>query len=223
MKDKNRLLLILGLIGILATILTIVSDIILLGMPNSAYNYFKLGTETMATIPQFRITLGTFIGVIMIPFQIAGIISIYYGLKPSGKIPSLLLVIIMIHASIMGTAFHISYGYMGTMWRFCFNNTKSVPMINQFNYYWKLLLIIMAIELAIASLIYVFQILKRKTLYPKWMILFNPICIVFYMYFIILPIPYPIGGFLASCFLNLATLVFFILNIFSPKKLTHSS
>lgn len=217
-KEK-RIILNLGLVGIIATVLTIISDFILLGKPNSAYNYFKLGTETMATIPQFRITLGTFIGVIMIPFQIAGIIAIYFGLKPGGKIPSIFVVILMIHASIMGVAFHISYGYIGTMWRFYYKNANPLTVIHEFNYYWELLLIIITIEVTIASIIYVFLILKRKTLYPKWLIFFNPFCIVFYTYFIILSMPYPIGGFLGPAFLNLATLVFLTVTTLTAKRI----
>lgn len=222
-SKEATMVLIFGLVGIIGALLTIVSDFILLGAPNSAYTYFKLGTESMSLLSQWRITIGTFLGVLSLPLQIAGLITVYFGLKPGGKIISFVIVLTMVHASIMSVAFHMSYAFIGSGWKLSYDmNTKNMvafDMMNKFIYYWKLLLIIIAIELTLSSIFYVFLILKRNTLYPKWMAIFNPFCVIFYMHFIILQIPYPVGGFIAPAFLNLSALTFFILSTYTVYEM----
>lgn len=222
-SKEATMVLIFGLVGIIGALLTTVSDFILLGTPNSAYTYFKLGTESMSFLSQWRITIGTFLGILALPLQIAGLITIYFGLKPGGKIMSLVVVFTMTHASIMGVAFHMSYAFIGSGWKLSYAiNTKNMvafDMMNKFIYYWKLLLIIMAIELTLSSIFYVLLILRRDTLYPKWMAIFNPSCVIFYIYFIILQIPYPIGGFMAPAFLNLAALTFLTLSTYTVYRM----
>jgi hypothetical protein len=216
-QQKNaRFVLIMGLIGIAGVLLTIASDFILIGRPSSGRAFFKLGTESMADLSQWRITIGAFIGIIVIPLQIAGLTTIYYGLKPAGKVKALITVLTTAHTLMMAVAFHTSYAFIASGWNLYYEigigDKIAGKMIHRFAYYWKLIIIIMAIELIFSSAFYVFLILKGKTLYPKWMALFSPICLLFYTYPMVLIAPDPIGGFLAPAFLNLATLVFFILS-----------
>lgn len=208
-------------ISILAVILTIVSDFILLGRPSSSYSFFKLGTESMALIPMWRITLGTFLGIMVIPLQGFGLIAVYYSLKNGGKIKALTAVLTIFHASSMAVAFHMSYAYIASGWQLFYQAGKSnlliTQLLNRFNYFWTLLLIIIAIEIAIGSAIYSWMIIKKNTLYPKWMALYNPAFTLMYTYLIILLMPYPIGGYLAPAFLNISTLIFMIISLFVIK------
>ena len=104
----------LGLIGIVSVLVTIISDFILIGKPNSAYGFLLLGTESMWDIPMWRIAVGTFVGVFVLPFQVLGLVSIYYGLKPAGKMIQRSIVGISAHALIMGVAFHMAYALIGS-------------------------------------------------------------------------------------------------------------
>jgi len=212
--SKADIVLALGLVGIIGVLLTIVSDLILLGRPNNAFSFLKLGmgTETMADIAQWRITLGSFMGVIVLPFQIAGLTSVYHGLKPSGRVMPLLVVITNAHALIMGVAFHISYAFIGSGWKLYYimgaGNKNASELVKQFDFYWKILVIIMLTEILFSSIVYVSLILKGKTLYPKWMVILNPLCILLFMFPIIFLIPAPVGGFIAPTYMNVSTMVF---------------
>lgn len=208
-------------ISILAVILTIVSDFILLGRPDSSYSFFKLGTESMALIPAWRITIGTFLGIIVIPLQGSGLVAVYYSLRNGGKIKALIAVLTIFHASSMAVAFHMSYAYIASGWQLYYQAGKSNFLIKQlldrFNYFWTLLLIIIAAEITLGSALYLWMVIKRNTLYPKWMAVFNPAFTLVYTYFIILLMPYPIGGYLAPAFLNISTLVFMTISLFVIK------
>ena len=220
--SEANIVLAFGVVGILAVLLTIVSDLILIGKPTSAYSFLKLGTESMADIAQWRITVGTFIGVIVLPFQILGLIPVYHGSKPLGRVVPLIVVITNAHALIMGVAFHISYVYIGSVWKAYYEsgleNKVTFEIIKRFDFYWKLIIIIILIELLFSSIIYVLAIMSGRTLYPKWMAILNPLCVLIFVFPIIFILPAPIGGFLASAYVNISTMVFFSISTFVIYK-----
>lgn len=225
-KSTAKFVLVMGLIGITGVLTTIISDFILIGRAISAIDFFKLGTENMADFPQWRIIIGAFLGIIAIPFQIAGLTTIYYGLKPAGRTKALLTVLTLAHTLMMAVAFHTSYAFIASGWNLYYElgvgDIIAEKMINRFGYYWMIIIIIMAVELILISVYYVSLILRGKTLYPKWMALFNPPCVLLYIYPLLLIAPKPIGGFIAPAFLNLATLIFLILSTVTVyKKLLH--
>lgn len=210
--SKADHVLTLGLIGIAGIILTIISDLILLGKPGNAFSFFKMGTESLADIAQWRITLGAFIGAVALPFQIAGVISVYHGLKPSGKVLPFIAVIADVHALIMGVAFHISYAFIGTVWKQHYGagqgNQITSEILKTFDFYWRVILIIAIAELIVSSIIFVFLVMKGKTLYPKRMAFLNPLSVFLIMFPLIVIIPAPLGGFIAPTYLNASTMVF---------------
>ena len=210
--DAVRLL---GLVGIIGVLLTIASDLVLLGRPDTGYSFFKLGTSSMTGIESWRITAGTFVGVFLLPFQIAGLISLYHGLRPSGRFLPMTVVLMDAHALIMGVAFHVSYAFIASGWKMFaagMGNKDAFGLISDFDFYWKLIIVIMFSELAASSVIFILLVLKGKTLYPKWMAILNPLCVTAFMLLAIPMIPSPVGGFVGPAVLNLSTLIFFVLS-----------
>jgi hypothetical protein len=176
----------------------------------------------MADLSQWRITMGAFLGIIVIPFQIAGLATIYYGLKSAGKTKAVITVLTFAHTLMMAVAFHTSYAFIAGGWNLYYElgsrDLVAEKMINIFGYYWRIIVIIMAVELVFSSAYFVFLILKGETLYPKWMTFFSPVCVLLYMYPVVLIVPKPLGGFIAPAFLNLATLVFFVMSTVTVYK-----
>lgn len=211
-----KLVLITGVIGIAAVLITIVSDFILIGRASSAYSFLKLGTESMAGLAPWRITVGTFLGIIVLPFQITGLTSVYYGLKPAGRYRALLVLVTTSHAMIIAVAFHISYAYIAGGWKLFYemggSDIVAAEMLKKFDYYWEITLIVMGVEVLFGSFYYILTIIKYNTLYPKWMALLNPLGVLVYVFLSVLVLPSPIGGYIAPAFLNLSTLVFLILS-----------
>lgn len=205
--NKKTFIRAMGIIGIIAVFITILSDIILLGKPTPGFSFFKLGTETMVGIASWRLTLGTFLGVFCLPFQTLALIPVYYGLKPAGKVKSVCIVIPAAYALLMGIAFHISYAYIGTGWNHYYEN-GALEMMKTYHYYWMILIVVMFAMLLSFSILFAYTISKGKTRYPKWIALFNPLCIVVVVLPLILILPAPVGGFVAPTILNLSTMIF---------------
>jgi hypothetical protein len=214
--EKAKIVLVLGLVGIAGVLLTIISDFILIGRPNSSNSFLKLGTESMAYLPSWRITAGAFIGIIVLPFQLAGLTSVFQGLKPSGRVMPLVVVIVDAHALIMGVAFHISYAYIGTGWKLYHQsgpgNEILSELVKKFDFYWKIIVFIMLFELLASSIIYMLLIIRGKTWYPKWMAVFNPLCVSLLIFPLIYILPAPIGGFIGPAYFNISTLAFMSLS-----------
>lgn len=213
---KVNLILVLSLLGITSVLITIISDFILLGKPNSAFDFLMLGTKSMWDISSLRLTIGAFIGVVILPFQLFGLVPVYYALKPAGKILPVMTIILNAHTLLMGVAFHISYAFIGSGWNHYYEENASLntsALVNQFDFYWMLLAIIMFCDLLFCSIVYVIVVLKGKTLFPKWMAIFNPMGIIIMTFPLVFAIPYPVGGYVGPAYLNISTMIFFILTL----------
>jgi hypothetical protein len=71
----------------------------------------------MWDIPIHRITVGAFVGIVVLPFQLLGLVPVCYALKSAGKVLSNVTIITYAHALLMGVAFHISYAFIGSGWK----------------------------------------------------------------------------------------------------------
>ncbi len=211
---KSKFVLIISLLGISSVLITIISDFILIGKPNSAYDFLLLGTESMWNISAVRITVGAFVGVAVLPFQLLGLIPVYYAFKPAGKVLPVIAVIANAHTLLMGVAFHISYAFIGSGWTLYHKPDATLiteELVIQYDLYWMILAVIMSVELLLGSVIYTIVILKGKSLFPKWMAIFSPMAVMIITVPLIFLIPYPVGGYIAPASLNVSTMVFFVL------------
>lgn len=215
--SKSDVILALSLLGMLSVLVTIISDFILIGKSSTAFSFLVLGTESMWDIEPWRITAGAFIGVVVLPFQLLGLVPLYFALKPAGKVLPIIAVLTNAHMLLMGVAFHISYAYIGSGWIVYHKNelTNQITseIVDKFDSYWMILAVIIVIELLFSSIIYIIVVLKGKSLFPKWMAIFNPLCIVLFTFPLVFILPAPIGGYIAPAYLNLSTMIFFVLII----------
>lgn len=212
--NKSILIRKLGLIGIIAVLITIISDIILLGKASPAYYFLLYGTESMWDISTLRITVGAFVGTVALPFQLLGLVPVYYALKSTKKALSTLVILPCGYALLMGVAFHFSYAFSGSAWKL--NHRPEATQITnelmqQYDLYWTILLVIMAANLLLGSIIYTVVVAKGKTAYPRFMAIFSPATVVAFTLPFVFLIPAPIGGYIAPACLNISTLIFLIL------------
>lgn len=211
---ESKFILKLGLVGIASVLITIISDFILIGKPSAAYDFLFNGTESMWDISTLRITVGAYVGIVALPFQLLGLIPVYYMLKSSGKALSIITIIPYAHALLMGVAFHISYAFIGSGWKLHHRPDATqitTELMQQYDLYWTILMVIMTAEILLCSVIFTVVVAKGKTLYPRWMAIFSPVSVVAITLPIVFLIPYPIGGYIAPACLNISTLVFFVL------------
>jgi hypothetical protein len=168
----------MSILGMTSVLITIISDFILIGKPSTGYSFLILGTESMWDISAARIAVGAFIGVVVLPFQLLGLVPVYFALKPAGKVLPVMAVIANAHTLLMGVAFHISYAFIGSGWILYHSgeakNTTS-GLVDQFGRYWMVLAVIMFLELLFSSVIYTIVVMKGKSLFPRWMAFFSHI------------------------------------------------
>ncbi len=216
-SDEFNKVIRLVMIGILGVLVTTLSDFFLLGRPVSGAMFFKLSTESMVEIAHWRITFGTILGVIALPFEVLGLAPLYYGLKLSGRILPIAVVIADAHALLMGVAFHMSYAFMGSGWKLYYNQSFDPEiaegLLDQYEGYWKLLLIIVLVDLLTATILFSIIILKRKSQFPRWMVIINPLISVLLVLPVVYFLPAPVGGYIAPAVLNIATLIFIIVTL----------
>ncbi len=209
-----KLVMKLGFMGIIGILITIISDFFLIGKSSSAYEFLQTGTESMWDISTLRITIGTFMGVIILPFQALGVVPVYYAIKSSGKILPWIVVITYAHAILMGVAFHMAYAFIGSGWKLHHNPDATQiteGLMQQYDRYWMILMVIMAAELLVSSIIYTIIVAKGNTQFPRWMAIFSPLSVAAFTLPFIFLLPNPIGGYIAPVCLNFSTMIFFIL------------
>jgi hypothetical protein len=217
----HRIVIITGIIGIFAAILVGTGEFLLHYSPAGDYaddgNYVYL-----LQVSEWRITTGHFLGVIGAPFYLVGFWHIYLGLKPYGKIIPYLVFFIS------------AYGFIfGTVW---IGSRASIALLAQANYATEghnsavirelmdfyilhsesLLQVIRATTL-ISSLAFIAIVLTGKTLYPRWMALFNPI-VLLVSSFILFAVAPEIGKYTMPIALNMGYFLFFSLSTLQLMK-----
>lgn len=208
---------ILGCLGIMAVSVTIVSDVILLGLPTGGYAYFSNPTACMAAIPPWRILAGVLIGICALPFQLAGLAPVYYGMQPAGRKKQLLALIPAAHALMMGIAFHMAHAFIAEGWRlscgFSPANAAVDAMAKGFDRYWVLLLAIMLAEMLLCSGVLAISVWKGRTRFPKWVAACNPLCVLGAVFLTLLALPAPVGGYIAPTIMNTTSLIYMTLSL----------
>ncbi len=225
-KNGVKWIWLTGWIGITGVLLTIVSDIILLGRPTHAMRFLERGPQAMEGLSILRIVLGTYLGVFVLPFQLGGLYPIYAGLKPHGGKMPFFVVFSLAYALIMGVAFHGAYVFIGTGYNtlFALGNgfLPMTEMITLYTMYWRILVGLMGIGFIPGSLGFSWVILKGRTLFPKWMAAISPLWILFYLFPVVFILPAPVGGYIAPSYINLSTGIFILISLIMVLKAINS-
>lgn len=207
----------LGFIGIIAVCVTVVSDVILLGQPTGGYAYFMNPTACMAVIPPWRIMAGVLIGILMLPFQLAGLAPVYYAMQPAGRRKQLLALIPAAHALMLGIAFHMAHAFIAEGWRLSYSfspaNAAVDAMAKGFDLYWFLLLALMLAEMLLCSGVLAVSVWMGRTRFPKWVAVCNPLCVLGVVFLVLLALPAPVGGYVAPTIMNTTSLIYMTLSL----------
>ena len=139
---------------------------------------------------------------------------------------SLIVFLLMSYAIFMGTMFHASYVFLGTLMlnRELFNDFALFDKLHTFFIkYWFFLIIVAVIFALIATVFYIKLILSGKTLLKKWMFIINPIFIFAFLFLLIYIFPVFLQNFLFPTIANLTMVFYFIFlfiisNLLTPKN-----
>lgn len=218
-RSSSGLILATGVVGALGAFLMAVGDVILLGRPISGPAFFatEMGRGNMVYLPQWRLALGSTLGVVVVPLQIVGFWQVLEALKPAGRWRSWPVFLIMAHMLIVGGAVHSTFMFVGTGLKAHHSlveasGTGLPEMLAYFFSYQTVLYLIAGVELIVASSWFVVAVLSGKTAYPRWMAVLNPFILVALTTLLGMAMPAPVGGYLAPTQFNSGILLFFVIS-----------
>jgi len=222
----HRIVLITGIIGIFAAIMVGTGEFLLHYSPAADYaddgNYVYL-----LKVSEWRITTGHFLGVMGAPFYLIGFWHIYLGLKPYGKIIPYLVFFISAYGFIFGTVWIGSRASIALLAQanYAAEGHNSIVLRELMDFYIlhsETLLEVIRATTLISSLAFIILVVSGKTLYPRWMALFNPI-VLLVSSFILFAVAPEIGKYTMPIALNMGYFLFFSLSTLQLMKVCKQS
>ena len=222
---NHRTIIITGIVGIAAAILVGTGEFMLHFSPAGDYaddgNYVYL-----LNVPEWRITTGHFLAMFGAPFYLIGFWHIYLGLKPYGKIIPYLFFFTSAYGFIIGTVWMGSRASIVLLAQknFAADGHSSEVLKELIRYYIlhsESLLEVIRITTLVSSVAFIFMVLTGKTLYPRWMALFNPIVLLL-LSFLLFAVAPEIGKYTLPIALNVGYFIFFSLSTLQLAKVCNS-
>lgn len=215
MISSKSTLLLTGLVGLAASILVGVGEFLLhydtLARYTDAFAFFEGVTRERATV-------GHFFGVLGAPLYVVGAYHIYLMLRPANQLAARLAGLIMAYGCIVGAV------WIGS-------RSSAVELVaagsgaDQLALYelrYESLLTVVRLAILGLSLIFIWLCLTGRSLYPRWMAIFNPILLIIFSFVIFFTVPV-VGKFIMPIALNVAYFVMFTLSLLIVSKLPQES
>lgn len=218
-SDPHTLLILTGLAGLLGAILVGVGEFTLQFSPRGGYELADY--SYFARVSEQRLSIGHFFSVLAAPLYLLG----YWHLgqvfvRGGSRNAGWLITLFGGYAFIVGTAWLGGRIYLAlTAHAIAESSSPGTTLVLQsllasFAEYNEPLVNTLRVAMLFVSLLWVVLVAKGKTLYPKWMSVFNPIVLlgsIFAIYFLISP---TIGAWLLPAAMNIVHAVIFGLSIF---------
>jgi len=204
-------IIIAGFVGIFASILVGIGEGLLHGSvesysTNNPYAF-------MVHISERRLVLGHFIAVLAVPFYLVGYWHVYKMLTPQGGAFATVITAAACYGFIIGMIWIGSRAMIGSIAHL--QDALGVeqaalidPLVPKYQLLMESLLQVIRITTLLFSVGFVYLVLQGNTLYPTWIVFFNPfvILVLVFLTFFFLP---SIGKFIMPIAMNVAQFVFF--------------
>jgi hypothetical protein len=174
-KSTTKQLLLYGVLGLIGAIGVGLGEFLLHYVPNGYHgNPFDFFNE----IPLKRLTLGHFIAISFTPFYIAGYYHLYLVFKEKSPKIAMTIFSLGIIAFMIGGMWIASRAQLGYLIHKIFENPDNQTLhslIEVYNTHAEIIVKSLRIWVALISILFVIPIFKGDTVYPKWMVLLNPL------------------------------------------------
>jgi len=217
MADNRQLLMITGVVGAIAAILVGMGEFLLHFDALGRYSA-EAGYDFMLGIPDSRLTIGHFIGVLGTPLYVVGCWHIYLMLKPANKTWAGIASILGAYGFMVGAVWIGSRSSIASLVQPADASTHIQTLMNLYVLRYESLLTVIRVTTLILSLIFIGLALTGKTHYPRWMATLNPIQLIV-VSFIIFALSPEIGKYLMPIALNVAFFIFFAASTWYASQL----
>lgn len=203
-----------SLFGILGALMMFTGDMLLYYEPVSGPDYNSI--LRMSTMPINRLIAGGLIGPIASIFFILGGYLFYILFKPINKLFASILFALFAIIYILAGTYHSMFPNFGFVGRL---SADLQPQ--QLDYIHRYLDIIYSIMLYLGIIwtaLLFYLVIFKKSLYPKWLLIFTPTILVLLSGTIRSITPYPLGAIIYGGWLNLSYLIFFTVSLIHFRR-----
>lgn len=202
----------LGYLACTAAALLAIADVALLYSPRAAYTFGNY--EPLADIPRWRLLLGHYLGILVLPAYIAGYWLVFCGLRGAGPWRSWPVLLLGAYGTAVAGAFHGLLALVALMVHqgAAGDPTSGGALVEQARAFTDPLHGLVIALFVLGSLWFAIAVASGASAYPRWLAAANPLALA-----ALLVLPYYLApGFAPARLLlpasfNLAHLVFFAL------------
>ena len=213
---KNQYYLYIALIG---TFVACIADIALLYVPFGGYE--KWDYTFFNQISQTRLYIGSYLGILFIPFELFGFVVVRQMLQPAPQSRIDLISLLVLFAIIWGIAYHALVATMGTWVQLAQASPISADVFAQHSQtlkgYFEPLGNILLLLFALLSLLMAHTVWKYPTAYPKSMAWLNPF-VIYLAIVLIYCCNKTVGSALMVAGFNLSVFIWLLITVYYSQK-----
>jgi hypothetical protein len=208
MQLSKQLNSISAYIGIAGALGMAVSDVVLLSVPGAGWESDMSSFSSLAHVSLIRMTVGPLIGLVCSFFICFGFWYIKQKLSHLNERLSMIMFVSLVSVMFFGGAFHAGYYFAGHA-LFAGDMRLYHSFISQL----EIMSYLSIPGLLVSTGIYVYLTGFVPNGFPKWLKFANLLVIQGVVLGLFMIIPSPIGGYIKPTFVNVATVIFFIINL----------
>lgn len=209
----KNIVIVTGIIGLLASILTGVGEYLLHYDPLARFS--EGGFDFMQGISTYRTTVGHFFGVFGATLYLIGCHHIYLMLRPAGERAAQAAFCISAFGFIVGAVWIGSRASISALVQLP-ATPEIAQLIELYDLRYETLLTVVRITTLVLSALFIWLTLTGRSSYPRWMAIFSPIVLILAS-FIIYVIAPQVGKHLMPIALNVAFFIFFSLSLYHAR------
>jgi len=217
-KSTTKQLYIFGILGLIGAMGVGIGEFLLHYSPNGI-GYDGNNFEFFNQIPLDRLTLGHFIAISFTPFYIAGYYHLYLMFKQQNPKTAKAIFALGVIAFMIGGMWISSRAQLGYLVHKIAefpNDTALQSLIEVYKDHAEILVKSLRVWVAAISILFIIPIVKGRTIYPKWMAIFNPLTILISVLVIYTIIP-EVGYFIGPIAMNIVHFIIFGLSLLIIK------
>jgi len=178
---NNKAITLAGFAGLLGAILVGIGEFSMQYTPNG-------GIEDAVTYAYFndvsagRLSFGHFIAILSAPLYALGYWHLSKKLEPGGKILSRVFFFTGAYSFMVGAVWIGQRFFLATTVHSIAGGADNQALLSLFSEHNEPLVNVLRIAMLVVSIIWIFMILKGKTLFPRWMAIFSPIVLLATMF-----------------------------------------
>lgn len=154
--------------------------------------------------------------VFFVPFYIAGYWHFFLAIKPGGNKLAIAILIAGVFAFVIGGMWIASRGMLGFIAKSYAAGEATLSLLEKYKLLMETLVQALRLIVMLISILFVIAILKRKTLYPRWMAFFNPALILSTVFVLFFLLP-SVGNIIAPTAMNVTHITVFTASLLALK------